>query len=254
MYVRNDWRRPHPGAREKVFGWRESSEPGLTRSRLLSPRRNDPETCRGPRIARMRLRSKFIVLALTLLAAACSGGSNLTLNTGPAPWPNPDNVAARIEAAGLPSSSTESLTVHYHSHVDIFVNGKSEPVASSIGRDDRSLFSPLHTHATSGLIHIEAPEDQDFTVGMLFTEWGVRLTNDCIGGYCSPDTKLSAYVDGTSYTQPISTIVLKKGEEIAIVIGSPPPTIPSTWDCLANIDPAIENPAQCADFGEQVPA
>jgi hypothetical protein len=202
----------------------------------------------------MRLRYSFIVLALTLLAGACSGGSNLTLNNGPAPWPNPDNVAARIDAAGLPSSSTESLTVHYHSHVDIFVNGKSEPVASSIGREDQSLFSPLHTHATSGLIHIEAPEDQDFTVGMLFTEWGVRLTNDCIGDYCSPDTKLKAYVDGTSYTQPISTIVMNKGEEIAVVIGSPPPTIPSTWDCLANIDPAIENPAQCADFGEQVPA
>jgi len=202
----------------------------------------------------MRLRSSFIVLALTLLAAACGGsdsaGSNLTLNTGPAPWPNPDPVADRI--AGLPSSSTESLTVHYHSHVDIFVNGQPEPVASSIGREDQSLFSPLHTHATSGLIHIEAPEDQHFTVEMLFTEWGVRLTNDCIGGYCSPDTKLEAYVDGTRYTRPISTIVLEKGEEIAIVIGSPPATIPSSWDCLANIDPTIENPAQCADFGQQV--
>ena len=206
----------------------------------------------------MRLRSSFIVLALTLLATACggsnSGGSSLTLNTGPAPWPNPDNVADRIDAAGLPSSSTESLTVHYHSHVDIFVNGKSEPIASSIGREDQSLFSPLHTHATSGLIHIEAPQDQHFTVGMLFTEWGVRLTNDCIGGYCSPDTKLTAYLDGTSYTQPISTIILEKGEEIAIVIGSPPANIPSSWDCLANIDPTIENPAQCADFGQQVPA
>jgi hypothetical protein len=145
----------------------------------------------------MRLRSSFIVLALALLAAACggsnSGDSNLTLNTGPAPWPSPDNVADRIDAAGLPSSSTESLNVHYHSHVDIFVDGKSEPVASSIGREDQSLFSPLHTHATSGLIHIEAPEEQNFTVAMLFTEWGVRLTNDCIGGYCSPDTKLEAF-------------------------------------------------------------
>jgi hypothetical protein len=206
----------------------------------------------------MRLPSSFIVLALALLAAACggsdSGGSDLTLDTGPAPWPNPGNVAERIDAAGLPSSSTESLTVHYHSHVDIFVDGKSEPVASSIGREDQSLFSPLHTHATSGLIHIEAPEEQDFTVAMLFTEWGVRLTNDCIGGYCSPGTKLEAFVDGTKYTDPISTIVLKKGEEIAILIGSPPATIPSSWDCLANIDPTIENPAQCADFGQQAPA
>jgi hypothetical protein len=200
----------------------------------------------------MRPRSLFLVAALSILAASC-GGSNapLTLNTGPAPWPNPDNVKERIDAAGLPSTSTESLVVHYHSHLDIFVNGKSEPVASSIGREDFSLFSPLHTHATSGLIHIEAPQDQHFTMGMLFTEWGVRLTNDCVGGYCSPKTKLKAYVNGTAYTQPISSIVFKRGEEIAIVIGSPPSTIPATWDCLANINPQIENPAQCADFGQQ---
>lgn len=204
------------------------------------------------------MRSTVLVAALALGVVACGGSSsdssNLKLNTGPAPWPNPDEVAERIDAAGLPSSSTESLNVHYHSHVDIFVDGKPEPVASSIGREDQSLFSPLHTHATSGLIHIEAPEEQRFTVGMLFTEWGVRLTDDCIGGYCSPDTKLEAYVDGARSTQPIPALVLKKGSEIAIVIGTPPSTIPSSWDCLANIDPAIENPAQCADFGQQVPS
>jgi hypothetical protein len=200
----------------------------------------------------MRPRSLFVVAALSILAASCGGSkAPLTLNTGPAPWPNPDNVKERIDAAGLPSTSTESLVVHYHSHLDIFVNGKSEPVASSIGREDFSLFSPLHTHATSGLIHIEAPQDQHFTMGMLFTEWGVRLTHDCIGGYCSPKTKLKAYVNGTAYTQPISSIVFKRGEEIAIVIGSPPSTIPATWDCLANINAQIENPAQCADFGQQ---
>ena len=45
----------------------------------------------------------------------------------------------------------------------------------------------------------------------------------------------------------------KSPARIAIVIGTPPSTIPSSWDCLANIDPNIENPAQCADFGQQVP-
>ena len=139
------------GSRNRESGWRWA----LTRSRqqvfLGEVTRSLPRT---PRIARMRLRSSFIVLALARPAAACggsnSGGSNLTLNTGPAPWPNPDNVADRIDAAGLPSSSTESLTVHYHSHVDIFVDGKSEPVASSIGRRTRACSRRLHTHATSG--------------------------------------------------------------------------------------------------------
>jgi hypothetical protein len=158
-------------------------------------------------------------------------------------------VPERVAAAGLPHSATEALTFHYHSHLDIFVNGQSEPVAASIGRVDQSFFSPLHTHATSGLIHIEAPRDQRFTMAMLFTEWGVRLTDNCVGGYCRPTTRIVAYVNGKADAEPMPTIAFTKGREIALVIGSPPATIPAAWDCRAKINPNIENPAQCADFG-----
>ncbi len=171
------------------------------------------------------------------------------MNTRPAPWPNPDQVDARIKAAGLESAPTESLVVHYHSHLDIFVNGRSEPVAASIGREDQSLFSPLHTHATSGMIHIEAPSAQRITLRELFTEWGVRLTNKCIGGYCRAQTPIKAYIDGKAYSGRIAKIVLKKGEEIALVIGSKPAQVPSTWNCRANIDPKVEALWQCKDFG-----
>ena len=188
-------------------------------------------------------------MGIAALAACGHSSPHLSLDTGSAPWPNPDHVDERISAAGLSSASTEALTIHYHAHLDIFVNGKSEPVAPSIGREDRSLFSPLHTHATSGMIHIEAPTAEQITLGMLFTEWGVRLTRECVGGYCRPDTTIETYVDGQQTQEPPSTIVLTKGEEIAIVIGSPPASIPSSWDCRANIDPALESPFQCADFG-----
>lgn len=191
---------------------------------------------------------------MSVLVAACGGSkppaTPATLNTGTAPWPEPDHVPDRVAAAGLPHSATEFLTVHYHAHLDIFVNGGPEPVAASIGRVDRAFFSPLHTHATSGLIHIEGATDQRFTLGMLFTEWGVQLTDTCVGGYCSPSTPISAFVDGTADTEPLPSIVLMRGQEIALVIGSPPSSIPSSWDCRAKIDPFIENPAQCADFGQ----
>jgi hypothetical protein len=81
-------------------------------------------------------------MGIAALAACGHSNPHLRLDTGSAPWPNPDHVDERISAAGLSSASTEALTVHYHAHLDIFVNGKSEPVAPSIGREDRSLFSP----------------------------------------------------------------------------------------------------------------
>ena len=198
-----------------------------------------------------------MLVVAVLLVAGCGGSTSttsttthLTLNTGAAPWPDPDHVPDRVASAGLSGAPSESLTVHYHAHLDIFVNGQSEPVAASIGRDDDSFFSPLHTHATSGMIHIEAPQDQRFTLGMLFTEWGVRLTRNCVGGYCRPRTPISTYIDGHRTGEPLPGIVLTKGQEIALVIGSPPPSIPSHWDCKAKINPTIENPAQCADFGQ----
>jgi hypothetical protein len=211
------------------------------------------------------MRCSRTVLALGLIGAlgSCSSGAghtgatsrntsstvaHLTTNTGNAPWPTPDHVPERVVAAGLPHSATEYLTVHYHAHLDIFVNGSPEPVASSIGRVDQDYFSPLHTHATSGMIHIEAARDERFSLGMLFTEWGVRLTDNCVGGYCRPATPISAFVNGKADGEPLPTIVLMKGEEIALVIGSPPSSIPSRWDCRANV--TIENPAQCADFGQ----
>lgn len=197
--------------------------------------------------------SLTLVVAAVLLAG-CGGSTStpthLTLNTGAAPWPDPDHVPDRVASAGLAGASSESLSVHYHAHLDIFVNGQSEPVAASIGREDDSFFSPLHTHATSGMIHIEAPRDQRFTLGMLFTEWGVSLTPNCVGGYCLPATQISAYIDGHRTSDALSGIVFGKGEEIALVIGRPPSRIPSRWNCRAKIDPAIENPAQCADFGQ----
>jgi hypothetical protein len=200
--------------------------------------------------------ASLILIVTAVLIPACGGSkaprqasTRLTVNTGNAPWPTPDEVPDRVAAAGLPHSSSEFLTVHYHAHLDIFVNGSSQPVASSIGRVDQSFFSPLHTHATSGLIHIEAASDLRFTLAMLFTEWGVRLTDNCVGGYCQPATTIRAYVDGKEVREAMPTIILKKGEEIALVIGSPPPRVPPSWDCRAKIDPTTENPAQCADFG-----
>jgi hypothetical protein len=54
----------------------------------------------------------------------------------------------------------------------------------------------------------------------------VRLTNDCVGGYCKPDVPIKIYVDGTVAAGDPTQIELKNLREIAIVVGTPPATIP----------------------------
>ena len=153
------------------------------------------------------------------------------LSTGSAPWPVPDGEVARIAAAGLPALSQEQLAYHIHAHLDIIVDGKSEPVPAEIGIDPQAqLISPVHTHDATGVIHIESPDRRTFTLGQFFTEWGVLFNESCVGGYCSPQTPIGVYVDGHQFSGDPSTIELKAHEEIALVIGTPPGQVPDHFD------------------------
>jgi hypothetical protein len=66
-------------------------------------------------------------------------------------------------------------------------------------------------------------------LGQFFTEWAVRLTPNCVGGYCKPEAPIAIYVDGQAYEGDPRDIELSDGKEIAIVIGTPPDSIPSEF-------------------------
>ena len=89
--------------------------------------------------------------------------------------------------------------------------------------------SPLHTHDVSGILHTEAKKNQFNNLGEFFTEWNVRLDDKCVGGYCKPAAPISIYVDGDAYTGNPRQIGLEDLREIAIVIGTPPSKVPSTF-------------------------
>ena len=112
-----------------------------------------------------------------------SAASPVLDGTSPPPWPAPEETASRVTAAGLdlgPMGTAE----HYHPHLQIIIDGADVPVAANIGVDPTTgAMSALHTHEPDGTIHIEADRFGDvFTLGHLFTEWGVKLTATQIGG------------------------------------------------------------------------
>jgi hypothetical protein len=165
-----------------------------------------------------------------------SGGASATtstagLRTTPAPWDRPADQAALVRRAGLTLTPEETLAVHYHAHLDVLVDGSPVQVPAGLGINvgaDGQLpehgapgIAPLHTHDTSGVLHIEAPRDATFTLGQVFTEWGVALSPGRVGGYTTGDPagrQVAVYVDGERYAGDPTRVVLKPHEEIAVVV------------------------------------
>ncbi|TQF01289.1 hypothetical protein E6W39_02365 [Kitasatospora acidiphila] len=142
--------------------------------------------------------------------------------TSAAPWNAPADASAAVAAAGLPMLSSEGTAEHIHTHLDVYVDGKQVTVPALLGIDESAQqISPLHTHDTSGVIHIESPVQTDFTLGQFMTEWQVSMSADHIGGSTTDQTHaLTAYVNGKAVSGDPAAIVLHAHDEIALVYGT----------------------------------
>jgi hypothetical protein len=177
-------------------------------------------------------------MAAVLLLGACGTSSSNSTSAdtandaadGTIEWPRPPDQHALIIAADMPAMDAESFVVHWHAHLDVFVNKDSVVIPANLGIDevDRKI-SPLHTHDDSGVLHIEAPDTTPLSLGQLFTVWGVRLDANCVADYCSPDTPIATYVDGEEFAGNPADLVLKDLQQISLVVGTPPRRIPDTY-------------------------
>ena len=148
------------------------------------------------------------------------------IQTSDAPWPaEVKNLASRLKTIGLPALPEEGTVLHIHQHIDIFVNGVAVAIPSGIGINRGSGFiASVHTHNASGIIHIESPTVQTFTLGQFFDIWGVKfgtVGTDCLGSYCVGDDKnLRVYVNGTLYAGDLRSLELKDHQEIVVTYGT----------------------------------
>jgi hypothetical protein len=186
---------------------------------------------------------------LLVLAGCGGGGGDGSKAEGDAPnWPAPPNPMALTVKAGLVPENAEFLQYHVHAHLDVLFNGDPVTVPAGIGIDttnpavisddqgvgltrecDKPCISPLHTHATDGVLHTETKTPKPNSLGQFFTEWNVKLDASCVGEFCAPDSPIGFYVDGKSFQGDPREIELSDLREIAIVIGTPPDEIPSEF-------------------------
>jgi hypothetical protein len=143
---------------------------------------------------------------------------------GPPPWTNgATGLAARLQAIGLPALPEEGTVLHIHQHLDVFVNGRRVRVPAGVGIDPQLQFiSPLHTHDTTGVLHVESPQPTTFTLGQFFAVWGVPLSARQIGGLrVGGGRVLREWVNGRPVSGDPAATELASHQQIVLAYGTP---------------------------------
>jgi hypothetical protein len=189
----------------------------------------------------LRLIAVLAALAPAALAAGgCGSGSaapaGLVLagpgaQTSMPPWkPEYAHLPERLRAIGLPPVGKE--TFHIHAMLHIYINGLLSPVPKDIGiYAARHIETSLHTHDSTGVIHMEAEHAFKFTLGDFFAVWGVKLGPAQVGGLKGlGGDHLHFLLNGKTLSNP-AAYVMRKGDSIVIGYGplSGFPHTPSTF-------------------------
>ncbi len=143
---------------------------------------------------------------------------------GAAAFPFGDSVAGGQGQAvdGIACSAQEYATVHVHSHLALFVDGKQVAVPANIGIPSNggraTCLYWLHTHDATGILHVESPVANIFTLGHFFDIWGQRLERSRVARFIGP---VRAYVNGALYQGDLHQIPLIAHQEITLEVGAP---------------------------------
>ncbi|MFC3435894.1 hypothetical protein [Nocardia seriolae] len=182
--------------------------------------------------SRPDFRSPTALVIAAAAAASILAGATAAARTHhpPAPgrtlWPAPAHPAAAVRASGLPMLTGDDMGLHIHAHLDVLVNGRPVAVPADVGVDLRAdTMSPLHTHDDTGVLHVEAPAQGEFTLGEFLTEWSVPLSADRLGNLHTGDgATLRAYVNGIRQPGDPAAIVLHAHDEIALLYDTSAPS------------------------------
>jgi hypothetical protein len=182
----------------------------------------------------------LLVAAITTLGSGSSAGKT-------SDKPGPEGVpleSGRLLASantmadgktidGIQCQTNEQVVYHIHAHLAIYVNGRSRPIPLGIGIvpprgiantpagrfvNSGSCYYWLHTHAADGIIHIESPSNQTYTLGQFFDIWRQPLGRGRIG---PASGRVVAYADGKLYGGDPRAIQLSRHAVIQLDLGTP---------------------------------
>jgi hypothetical protein len=161
------------------------------------------------------------ILAAVVVGAGLIGGIifyNINQSQAPAVSDNP--VYPAVD--GIACQANEQLAYHIHAHVSIYINGKLVSIPQGVGiATDGSCLYWLHTHDTTGVIHIESPTQKNYTLGNFFDEWSQRFSSLSYPSELDLTSGWQIWVNGKPYSGDFRNIQLTAHELITLAYNSP---------------------------------
>jgi len=149
-------------------------------------------------------------------------------------WSDPQTDGAAIGSFNCVVNPPQ--TYHVHSHLSIILNNEALAIPQYVGAapsGSTHCFYPIHTHDSSGKIHVESTAAGTFTLGNLFDIWKQPLTNTDIAGISG--LPIEIYVTEGGVVTKVEeadwkNIELKDHREVTIGVGTTITEIPNiTW-------------------------
>lgn len=109
----------------------------------------------------------------------------------------------------------EGLGMHIHPNLKIMIEAEQYPVPGDIGVSDDCM-KPLHTHDTTGKLHVEYPETHDFTLKDFFAVWNKPFSKDQILGVQAGEGHVIVMTVDGQPSGEYENLVLKDNQQIII--------------------------------------
>lgn len=154
-----------------------------------------------------KTQTAMYILSVVILLLAFAGISKMSITK---------KTSTKNEVLALCTGHAKN-NVHYHAQLTITINVEPYTIPANIGLADTCIH-PVHTHDTTGLIHLDYPRKHPFTLGDFFQTWGVIFSKDQLASIHTYDGyAIDVFVNGQKNSS-YSNYILKDRDKIDIKI------------------------------------
>jgi hypothetical protein len=177
----------------------------------------------------------FLPVGLLLLCLGCSSSAQGSQPTNNHLSTNVQDLHDGQVVDSVPCLRDDLPAQHSHVHIGIWLDGNAVtvPAGLGVGRPwgadadgfiaTGSCFAWIHTHDTTGVVHVFTQIGKSYSLGQVFSVWGQPLGIGNALGYRGP---LTVLVNGRRIDGDPRSVPLVNFDNIILELGRPPVTAP----------------------------